>query len=46
MYFYIAMACLFGVALGIILVVALTMERDNTNYRRSRTYSEFLDDEV
>ncbi len=46
MYFYIAIGFLIIVSLGIILVVALTIERDNTNYKRSRTYSEFFEDEV
>jgi len=46
MYFYIALGCLLGVSIGVILVLVLTIEKDNTRYRRHRTYSEFFEDEV
>ncbi len=47
MYLYIALACMLAVSVGVILVVSvLTIEKDSTNYKRHRTYSEFFEDEV
>lgn len=40
MYFYIALGCILLTGLGIILVVALTIEKDNSNYRRSLDYED------
>jgi hypothetical protein len=46
MYLYIFFGSLTMVAIGVILVVALTIENDSRNYKRHRTYSEFFEDEV
>ena len=46
MYMNIALACMLAVSVGVILVVSLVIEKDNTNYKRQRTYSEFFEDEV
>jgi hypothetical protein len=46
MYLYIALGCILTVSIGVILVVLLSIEKDNSNYRRHRTYSEFFEDEV
>ncbi len=46
MYLYIFFGFITIVAVGVILVVALTMENDDKHYRRHRTYSEYFDDEV
>lgn len=40
MYFYIALGCILLTGIGVILVVALTIERDTSNYRRSLDYED------
>jgi hypothetical protein len=45
MYLYISIGSLLLVGLCVILLVALTIEKDR-GYRRHRTYSEFFEDEV
>ena len=46
MYLYIALVCMLAVSVGIIILVALKVEKDSSHYKRHRTYSEFFEDEV